>query len=224
MKQGEFVYIDYVGKVKDTGEVFDITNEQAARKEGVWKEGFRYGPVPIVVGADFVLPGLNEALAKMELGESKKIEINPDKAFGERNAEYVKLIPEARFKEQGIDVETGQYVTINRLRGKVLSIDGGRINVDFNHPLAGKILVYDLTVASKIEETAEKVKALIYYFAGIDKDDLKVEIKTKDAEIEFKKRHDIHEEVKEMVAANVLKYVEGLEKVKFVDVFEKSAA
>lgn len=224
MKEGEFVYIDYVGKVKDTGEVFDITNEQAARKEGVWKEGFRYGPVPIVVGADFVLPGLNEALVKMELGENKKVEISPDKAFGERNLEYLKLIPEARFKEQGIDVETGQYVTINRLRGKVLSIDGGRINVDFNHPLAGKTLVYDLTVVSKIEDIAEKVQALIYYFAGIAKEDSEVEISGKDAEIGFKKRHDMHTEVKEAVATNVLKYVEGLEKVKFVDVFKKNAA
>jgi FKBP-type peptidyl-prolyl cis-trans isomerase SlyD len=223
MKDGEFIYIDYVGKVKDSGEVFDITNEQAARKEGIWKEGFKYGPVPIVVGADFVLPGLNEALKGMEVGETKKVEITPDKAFGERNAEYVKLIPEARFKEQGIDVETGQYVTINRLKGKVLSIDGGRVNVDFNHPLAGKVLVYDLTAVSKIEDTAERVQALIYYFVGIDKEGVRVEIMQNNSEIEFKRKQDVHTEVKEMVATNVLKYVPGIEKVKFIDIFEKGA-
>ena len=223
MKDGDFVYIDYVGKVKDSGEIFDITNEQAARKEGVFREGFKYGPVPIVVGADFVLPGLNDALREMKIGESKKIEILPERAFGERNPEYVKLIPEARFKEQDVAVEVGQVVTINRLRGKVLSADGGRVNVDFNHPLAGKTLTYDLTVVSKIEDVAEKVQALIYYFVGIDKEGSSVVVKEKEAEIEFKRKADIRTEVKETIASNVLKYVEGIERVKFVDIFEKTA-
>jgi len=222
MKEGDFVYIDYVGKVKGSGEVFDVTNEQAARKEGVWKEGFKYGPVPIVVGADFVLPGLNDVLREMNVGESKKVEIKPDRAFGERNAEYVKLIPEARFKEQGVDVEAGQFVTINRLRGKVLSVEGGRINVDFNHPLAGKTLVYDLSVISKIEESSEKVQALIYYFVGIDKDGSSVAIKENEAEVEFKRKQDVHTEVKEVIATNVLKYVKDIKRVKFVDIFEQA--
>jgi len=222
MKEGDFVYIDYVGKVKDSGEIFDITNEQAARKEGAWKEGFKYGPVPIVVGADFVLPGLNDVLIEMNVGENKKVEIKPDRAFGERKAEYVKLIPEARFKEQGVEVEAGQFVTINRLHGRVLSVDGGRVNVDFNHPLAGKTLVYDLTVVGKIEDTAEKVQGLIYYFVGIDKEGSNVVIKESEAEVEFERKQDVHTEAKEMIATNVLKYVKGIKKVKFIDIFEKT--
>ena len=224
MKGGEFVYIDYVGKVKDSGEIFDITNEQAARKEGVWREGFKYGPVPIVVGADFVLPGLNDALKEMNVGEKKNFEIKPDKGFGDRNAEYIKLIPEARFKEQDIDVGVGRVVTINNLRGRVMSMDGGRVKVDFNHPLAGKTLAYDLTVVSKIEDVAEKISALVYYFVGIDKEGVAVEIekKGKTAEIEFKKKANIRTDVKELIASNALKYVEEIEKVKFVDIFEKT--
>jgi FKBP-type peptidyl-prolyl cis-trans isomerase SlyD len=222
MKDGEFVYIDYIGRVKDSGEIFDITNEQSARKEEVWRECFKYGPVPIVVGADFVLSGLNDVLKEMKIGENKKVEIKPDRAFGERNQEYVKLIPEARFKEQDVDVEVGQVVTINRLRGKVLSMDGGRVRIDFNHPLAGKTLVYDLTVVSKIEDTAEKVRALIYYFVGIDKEGCNAAIKEKEIEVEFKNNADVHKEVKQTIADNTLKYVEGIERVKFVDIFEKS--
>lgn len=222
MKDGDFVYIDYVGKVKDSGEIFDITNEQTARKEDVWKEAFKYGPVPVVVGADFVLPGLNDALKEMKIGENKKVEIKPDRAFGERNPEYVKLIPEARFKEQNVDMEVGQFVTINRLRGKVLSMDGGRVRVDFNHPLAGKTLAYDLTVVGKIEDAAEKVQALVYYFVGVDKEGVDVVVKGKEIEVEFKNKIDVHKEAKETIATNALKYVEGIEKVRFVDVFEKS--
>ena len=222
MKDGDFVYIDYVGKVKDSGEIFDITNEQSARKEDAWKEAFKYGPVPVVVGADFVLPGLNDALKEMKIGENKKVEIKPDRAFGERNLEHVKLIPEARFKEQNIDVEVGQFVTINRLRGKVLSMDGGRVRVDFNHPLAGKTLAYDLTVVGKIEDAAEKVHALVYYFVGVDKEGVDVVVKGKEIEVEFKNKIDVHKEAKETIATNALKYVGGIEKVMFVDVFEKS--
>jgi len=222
MKDGDFVYIDYAGKVKDSGEIFDITNEQSARKEGVWKEAFKYGPVPVVVGADFVLPGLNDALKEMKIGENKKVEIKPDRAFGERNSEYVKLIPEARFKEQDVNVEVGQFVTINRLRGKVLSMDGGRVRVDFNHPLAGKTLAYDLTVVGKIEDAAEKVQALVYYFVGVDKEGVDVVVKGKEIEVEFKNKIDVHKEAKETIATNALKYVGGIEKVMFVDVFEKS--
>lgn len=62
MEDGDFVYIDYVGRVRDSGEIFDITDEKAVRKEGIFRDDFKYGPVPIVVGADFVLPGLTEAL------------------------------------------------------------------------------------------------------------------------------------------------------------------
>jgi len=225
MKDGDFVYIDYVGRVKDSGEIFDITNERIAKKEGIYKENFKYGYVPIVVGADFVLPGLNDALREMRVGETKNIEVKPERAFGERNAEYVKLIPEARFKEQDIDVEVGQVVTINNLRGRVLSIDGGRVKVDFNHPLAGKTLLYDLTVVSKIEEATEKVQALIYYFVGIDKEGASVTMSKKEAEIEFKRKANIaniRTDVKELIATNILKYVGEIERVKFVDIFEKN--
>ena len=45
MNSGDFIKIDYVGKIKESGEIFDITNEKDARKEGVYKEGFKYGPV-----------------------------------------------------------------------------------------------------------------------------------------------------------------------------------
>jgi len=223
MKDGEFVYIDYVGRVKDSGEIFDITSEKDAKKEGAWREGFKYGPVPIVVGADFVLPGLNDALKEMNVGETKKIETLPARAFGDRNPEYVKLIPEARFKEQNVDVSVGEYVTINKLRGRVLSTDGGRVNVDFNHPLAGKTLVYDLTVVIEIKETTERVQALIYYFVGMDKEGTNVKMSQDEAEVEFKRKVDVHTEAKELIATNVLKYVEGVKRVKFVDVFEKPA-
>jgi FKBP-type peptidyl-prolyl cis-trans isomerase 2 len=221
MKTGEFVLVDYVARVKDSGEIFDITKEDVAKTEGVYKKEFRYGPVPIIVDADFVLPGLNEAIKEMEVGQKKTVELLQEKAFGARSDELIKLIPETQFHTQGIEPEVGSFITINRLRGKVMSIDGGRVRVDFNHPLAGKTLVYDLEIIRTISENSEKVKAVVYYFIGIPNEEVQTNIKEKEVEISFNKKFDILTEAKKTMAETIIKWI-GIEKVKFVDVFEKT--
>lgn len=219
MNSGDFVYVDYVGRVKDSGEIFDLTKEDVAKKENIYRKEFKYGPVPMIVDADFILLGLNEALKEMNIGEKKTVEIKPEKAFGERNPEMIRLIPESKFKEQDVEARPGEFVTVNRMRGRVVSADGGRVKVDFNHPLAGKTLEYELEVVSQITEQDEKVKAVAFYFTGIGKEDVEVRINDTVAEIEFKKKFNITIEAKGMVAKNIIKWVKPIEKVKFVDVF-----
>jgi len=221
MNTGEFVYIDYVGRVKDTGEIFDITKEDVAKKENPHRENFKYGPVAVIIDSELILPGLNEEIKKMKVGEKKTFELKPDKAFGDRNPELTKLIPESTFKQQDIDATPGSYVTINRMRGKIVSADGGRVRVDFNHPLAGKILLYEVEVTGEIKENDEKIKAVICYFTGLDKEDVDLKINADEAEIMFKKKINFPTEGKEMAAKNILKWVAGIEKVKFSEVFEK---
>jgi FKBP-type peptidyl-prolyl cis-trans isomerase SlyD len=219
VNSGDFVYVDYVGRVKDSGEIFDLTKEDVAKKENIYRKEFKYGPVPMIVDADFILLGLNEALKEMNIGEKKTVEIKPEKAFGERNPEMIRLIPESKFKEQDVEARPGEFVTVNRMRGRVVSADGGRVKVDFNHPLAGKTLEYELEVVSQITEQDEKVKAVAFYFTGIGKEDVEVRINDTVAEIEFKKKFNITIEAKGMVAKNIIKWVKPIEKVKFVDVF-----
>jgi FKBP-type peptidyl-prolyl cis-trans isomerase 2 len=219
MNSGDFVYVDYVGRIKESGEIFDLTKEDVAKKENLYNKEFKYGPVPIAVDADFVLPGLSEALKEMKVGERKTVEIKPEKAFGERNTELIKLIPEARFKEQDIDARPGNFVTVNRLRGKIVSVDGGRIKVDFNHPLAGKTLEYGLEVVGQITEQDEKIKAVVYYFTSIAREDMEVKVADTVVEIEFKKQFNIAKEAKDVIAKNIIRWIKPIEKVKFVDVF-----
>ncbi len=221
MKTGEFVLVDYVGRLEGSGEIFDITKEDAAKKEGVYKENFRYGPVPIIVDAEFVLPGLNEAIKNMEVGEKETVELPPEKAFGKRSEELIKLVPESQFHSKGIEPKVGSYIEINKLRGKIMSIDGGRVKVDFNHPLAGKTIVYEIEAVGKITENSEKAKAVVYYFIGVPSEDVKTEVKEKEVEISFVKKFDIHNEAKQTIADTILKWID-FDKVKFVDVFEKA--
>lgn len=220
MNSGDLVFIDYVGRIKDTGEIFDLTKEDVAKSEKIHNEKVKYKPIPVVVDGNFVVNGLNEALKEMKVGEKKTVEIIPEKAFGPRLPDLIKLIPEARFKEQDISVSPGSFVTINRLRGKIQSVDGGRVKIDFNHPLAGKILVYDIEIKSEVKDQKEKVAAIFYYFTGIENEDAEIKIAGDTAEIELKKRYDIAGDTKQIIASVALRWDKTLKKVKFSEMFE----
>lgn len=221
MNSGDFVYINYVGKIKDSREIFDLTREDIAKKEGIFNPKFKYGPVPVIVDSRLVLPGLNKALKEMEVGEKRDVEIKPEEAFGQRNPELIRLIPEAAFKEQNIEARPGSFVTIRGMRGRIMSIAGGRAKVDFNHPLAGKTLEYELEVISKIEERDKKIKSIVFYFTGMEKEDIDVSADEKQAEIMIMKRVDILSRTKEIISSTIMKWVKGIEKIKFVETFEK---
>jgi len=217
---GDLVFIDYIGKIKDTGEIFDLTIEEVAKSEKIHNDKVKYKPIPVVVDGNFVVNGLNDALKEMKVGEKKTVEIIPERAFGPRLPDLIRLIPEARFKEQDIDATPGSFVTINRLRGKILSIDGGRVRVDFNHPLAGKTLVYDIEIKSEVKDQKGKAAAIFYYFTGIENEDAEIKIVGYVAEVELKKRYDIAGDTKQIISSVILKWDKSLKKVKFSEVFE----
>ncbi len=217
MRSGDFVYIDYIGRVKDTGEVFDTTNEEIAKKEGVYNPQIKYKPVPVVVDGGYVIKGLNDVLKDMNVGEKRKVEIDPENAFGERSIELIKSFPLSLFKENRIDPTPGSYVTINNIRGRIISNDGGRVKVDFNHPLAGKKLEYEIEIKGLIEDTDEKIKSIVHFFTGIELEKIYAELKEKNVEIKILDRVDLNLEIKKKIAAEIKKWIKDIEKVKFID-------
>jgi FKBP-type peptidyl-prolyl cis-trans isomerase 2 len=221
MNSGDFVYVDFVGRVKDTDEVFDSTNEELAKKEKIYNPKARYTPVPIIIGAGFVLEALDDTLKEMKVGEKKTIELPPEKAFGERRIDYIKLLPLSVFKQQNINPTPGNFVTIDRLQGKVISVDGGRVKVDFNHPLAGKNLKYEIEIKSEIKDLTEKIKSIIKYYTGIEAAEVEISVKEKEAEITFKKKIDLAVSTKQTIADTITKWINEINIIKFVDVFTK---
>ncbi len=159
MNEGDFAKINYTGRVKG-GPVFDTTSEETAKKEGVYNDRGKYGAVLVPVGKGVVLKGLDEELLKAKKGEEKTVSFGPDKAFGERNAELVKLIPLKPFKDQGIRPAPGMPVKLDGKQARVQSVSGGRVRVDFNHELAGKELEYEFKVAEVYSTPKEKAAAL----------------------------------------------------------------
>lgn len=220
MKDGDFVSVDYVGRVKGTNEIFDLTMEDVAKKEDAYNPKIKYKPVTLIVGGGFILRGLDDALKDMKVGEHKTFEVAPDKAFGERKDEMVKPMPLARFKEQRIEPFPGAVINIGELRGRIVSVDGGRVKVDFNHPLAGKTLVYDFEVKAAVEKPEEKIKSIVFYFTGID--DVDARVSDGAAELEILRDVDIVRPVKSMIAETAIRWC-GVDKVKFIESFEHKA-
>jgi len=221
MQKGDFVYISYVGRIKESGEIFDVTSEEIARKEGVYNPEIKYGDVPIIIGAGFVIPGLDEALEKMNVGEKKIVEIEPKKAFGERREDFIKLIPEAEFKRQNINVKVGDFVNVNGITGRVLSINAGRVRIDFNHPLAGKALVYEVEIKKQVTETKEKIYAILKFFSNLDESVANVKVENGEAEIEVKGLQ-IANRIKESVVKTIFQWINEINRIKFSEIYEKA--
>ncbi len=146
VKEGDFLKLEYTAATKDDGKIFDTTDEKTAREAGVFDERVRYGPIIMPAGRHQVITGLDEELLKAKKGDSKRVELKPDKAFGTRSNEDVRLVPLAKFQEQKVQPFVGMPVELDGRRARVQSVSGGRVRVDFNHPLAGKTLVFKITL------------------------------------------------------------------------------
>lgn len=215
LEKGDFVKINYTGKVKETGEVFDTTREDVAKKEGIFSERIKYGPVLVIVGYERVVKGLDEELLKMKVGERKEVEIPPEKGFGKRDPNLIKLIPLSEFKKQKIEPHPGMNLTMGGLNCKVISVGSGRVRVDFNHPLAGKTLIYDVEVKEKIENDEEKVKALCEYY-GFDVKGIEV----KEKKVKIMLKNGVSERVKQLISNDIFDFM-NFDSVEFSQVFEK---
>jgi len=162
LKKGDFVLVDYIGRVSETGEVFDTTVEDVAKEEGIYKEGGLYEPTLVVVGEGWVLRALDDGLLNPELKKTDKIEIPPEKAFGTRDAEKIRLYPLRKLTSRKITPQVGMRVEVDGRLATVRTIGSGRVLLDFNPPLAGKTLVYEVTVQKKLRRVNEKILALIH--------------------------------------------------------------
>ena len=114
------------------------------------------GPFEYVHGKDKILQGLSSGLEGMKLGEEKKITLPPDAAYGEVDANAFREIPKTQLPPD-VDPAAGMMLETVSSTGRpmlvrIAEVRGDSVVIDFNHPLAGKTLVFDIKVIS-IEET-----------------------------------------------------------------------
>jgi peptidylprolyl isomerase len=162
LQKGDFILITYTAKVKETNEVFDTTFEETAKTAHLQKEGEIYEPKLVVVGEGWVLKTLDENLETMETSKAAQVEISPEQGFGPRDSEKIKRVHIRQLLEKGINPAVGMRIEFGGKNATIRSIGAGRVLLDFNPPLAGRTLVYDVTVIQKLETNEEKIAAIIH--------------------------------------------------------------
>jgi len=174
-KKGDFIEINFTGKTLN-GEVFDSNVKEELEK---LHEGHNHKvdakPFIFPIGQSMFLKGVEEFLIGKDVG-NYKIELPPEKAFGKRDSKLIQIAPSRIFKEQRVAPFPGAVFNFDGKIAKVLSVSGGRITVDFNNPLAGKDVVYEINVLRSVDDMNEKVKSVIEF---LFKKDLEFEIKDK---------------------------------------------
>jgi peptidylprolyl isomerase len=224
-RTGDFLLVDYIGRVKDTGTLFDLTIEEVAKKEKVYRDDEAYGPRLIVIGEGLMLKGFDDSVISMKIAESKTVELSPEKAFGPRDSSKVKVYPISAFRKSDVKPYVGARVTVEGKTGFVQSAGGGRVRVDFNPVLAGKTLVYDITVRKKIVDENEKLGELIKRrIRGADTSKFQVSKDGKAVSITMPKETYLTEGIqlaKTMIGRDILRNIAGVDFVKFVEVYDK---
>ncbi|MEE9323434.1 MAG: peptidylprolyl isomerase [Candidatus Aenigmarchaeota archaeon] len=210
MKQGDFIEIEYIGRVKLTSDIFDLTSEEVAKKEGIHNPKHPYGPALVVIGSNMVIRGVMKELEKMEIGEERKFDVGPAEGFGMRNPKLIRIVPFSKFIENKINPIPGEYLEIDGMQAKVQSVSGGRVRVDFNNPLAGKILTYKVKILSRIEGNKNKIEKLLKYHR-VDYSGLEI----KGKEVVVKSKKPLNPIVKKFAGDMITKWVRGTEKVEF---------
>ena len=160
-EKGTLIFANYTARVKDTGEGIESTVESEAKRLKIYEESRRYEPRLVAVGEGWLISGLDAEVAKLSVGDKKEIELAPDKAFGSRDPTQLRMIPLRKFGEREHELAVGDSVDVDNRVGIVRFIGSGRAQVDFNHRLAGKSIVYDFEVLRKVEGDDDKTRALI---------------------------------------------------------------
>lgn len=179
IKAGDYILADFIGYTHEDHRLFDTTKEDIAKAEGVFDEEDVYQPRLVIVGQEWVVSGVDEALIGMKVGQKKKLVLEPEKAFGIRDPKQVRIIPRARIKSDQ-KLGRGMRIRVGNQTGTVRHVGGGRVTVDFNSPLAGHTVDYEISVIRKLTKTQEKLKAFVHRrFQGVEPDAINVSAKGK---------------------------------------------
>lgn len=136
-KTGDSVKIHYTGKLAD-GTVFDSSNGRE--------------PLGFTLGSGEVIPGFDDAVAGMKVGESKSVTILMDRAYGPRNEQMIIEVPRGQVPPD-LEPEVGQQLQMGGPNGelvvvRVVGVDEQAVILDANPPLAGEDLNFDLELVA----------------------------------------------------------------------------
>lgn len=141
-KDGDTVKIHYVGTLDD-GSEFDSSRGRE--------------PLEFTIGKPGIIEGFSNGVVGMAVGETKKITLPPEQAYGEPRPDMIQEVPKSSFPEN-ITPEVGLQLTMQNTAGqpfpvKITAIADTTVTLDANHPLAGKTLTFELELMEIVADT-----------------------------------------------------------------------
>lgn len=135
VEKGKIVQVHYKGTLEN-GEVFDSSQDNE--------------PLEVAVGQGQLISGFEDALMGMSVNEKKVFTLPPEEAYGRRNEEATRTFSRDEVPQE-LSVEKGQMVAVTTPQGeqipaKVVDVDEQGLTIDFNHPLAGETLIFEVEV------------------------------------------------------------------------------
>jgi len=135
-KSGDKVKLHYTGKIRN-GEVFGTSRNCE--------------PLEFSIGSGSILPGIENAIIGMEVGETRTIELTPEDAYGLRREELTLDVKKSEFPEN-MTFSVGESIPMQRKNGNFIlviikDVKEDTITLDANHPLAGETLVFEVVLA-----------------------------------------------------------------------------
>ncbi|MBW3015277.1 peptidylprolyl isomerase [Candidatus Woesearchaeota archaeon] len=214
IKKSDFIEVEYTGMLKDGAVVFDTTDEKLAKEKGVHNPSMEYGPIVICLGQNNILKAIDDFLEGKELKKEYTLELEAEKAFGKKDPKLLKIVPTSEFRKQNINPVPGLQLNLDGIFGIIRTVTGGRTIVDFNHPLAGRDVIYKLKVNKIVTDIKEKVKTFLRFEMGTQKIDFDV----KDNIVEIKVKKEVPKEVKEALSKKISEVVTEIKKVEFTPI------
>ncbi len=199
-KKGQLILLDYTAKIKDSGEVFETTNEEEAKKHSIHDPNLKYMPKLVSVGEAWVLKGLDDALP-----------------------ETIRMIPLRKLGEDAEKVSVGDTVEIDNKKGIIRFIGSGRVQIDYNHRFAGQTIVYDVDVKKSLDADDDKVSEILKSRLPVEND--KINFKKTGTTVDITIPEEIYRAdglaiIKHFTQMDLFKFVPSLTKVNFVESYE----
>ncbi|HLU87677.1 MAG TPA: peptidylprolyl isomerase [Taishania sp.] len=139
------VSLDYTLK-NNKGEVLDSSNGRS--------------PLVYLHGVGALIPGLENEINGMEKGQSKLVTVQPEDAYGQRSEDLLHIVPKSGFQGDE-EMFVGMQVQLETEQGPAIAsiskIEGDDVTLDLNHPLAGEVLTFEISIADVREATADEI-------------------------------------------------------------------
>ena len=206
---GDILSLSWKGRIEDLNRIVDKTDE----------------PTVVIVGKGHVIPGIEEILPGMTPGETKTVVLPPEKGYGKRDRSKIQVMSLRRFKKQNINPQPGMRLRVQNRIATIRSVHGGRVTVDFNHPLAGKTLSYEVSVEAILRDPGDITKAFIKKYlpktlleeftVTIEEDTVIIQL-PRDETLLFRERLQFS---KAFISSEIIENLDGISTVKYIEIY-----